>query len=119
MAPYPTTDQIEDIFASRARPDKFNSYFDSDVDVHIPGVDFNVGAKHQGLQAFHEGTWGKVVSSTLKEETFRVDIKRVIGGGDSAWAAIEYTHTAEGKNGKSRISLGAPQKDESSNFETY
>lgn len=84
MAPYPTKDEIEHIFAQRGRPDKFNSYLDDNVEVTIPGEGFNLSAKHQGVQAFHEGTWGRVVISSLKEETFRVEVKRVIGGGDEA-----------------------------------
>lgn len=42
-----------------------------------------------------------VASQALKVETIRVEVRRVLGGGESAWAAVESLCTATSKYGKS------------------
>lgn len=104
-SPYPTAYQIEEMFANRDVPSIFNTYLADNVDVVIiGGEDFHLGARHQSAQSFHDGTYG-AIGAALKMETFKVEVLRVIGGGDSAWAAVESLSTATSKSGKS-VSVG-------------
>lgn len=51
-------------------------------------------------EVFHDAIYGRV-SQALKVETIRVEVVRVVGGGESAWAAVESLCTATSKYGKS------------------
>ena len=51
------------------------------------------------MEAFYQGIYARVTDS-LKIETIRVELIRLIGGGESAWAAVESLCTAEGKHGE-------------------
>ena len=58
------------------------------------------------MEAFHGATYDRV-SAALKVETIRVEVLRVIGGGESAWAAVESLCTATSKYGEWMSSLCA------------
>lgn len=97
--PYPNTFRIEEIFATRDNPSIFNTYLADSIDVSVVGVDFNVAGRHTTPQAFHDQIWGRL-SAVTKIETLRIDVARVIGGGESSWAAVESSCTATSKTGK-------------------
>ena len=64
----------------------------------IGGEDFHLGGRYDTVQSFHDEIYGHVTSA-LKVETFKVEVLRVIGGGESPWAAVESLSTATSKYG--------------------
>lgn len=98
MSPYPTSYQIEEIFSSRDNPSVFNAHLADNVDVSVVGVDFHIAGQHSSPQSFHDNIWGRM-TAVLKLETLRIEVRRVIGGGESAWAAVESSATATSKAG--------------------
>ncbi|KAL9614242.1 MAG: hypothetical protein Q9167_001264 [Letrouitia subvulpina] len=96
MAPYPNAYQIEEMFCNRARAEKFNQYLADPIDVTVVGQDFNIGGNYKSIQEFHDSVYVRAIAA-LKEETIRIEVRRVIGGGDSAWAAVESYCTAVSK----------------------
>ena len=99
MSPYPTAYQIEEMFANRDNPTLFNTYLTDNVDVSVVGIDFHIAGNHRSPQAFHDNIWGRM-TAVLKLETLRIEVRRVIGGGESAWAAVESSATAVSKSGE-------------------
>lgn len=97
--PYPNAYQIEEMFANRGLPDIFHTYLADNFEVTVVGKDFHIGGHYNSMEAFHNAIYGRV-SAALKVETIRVEILRVIGGGDSAWAAVESLCTATSKYGE-------------------
>lgn len=102
--PYPNAYQIEEIFASRGSPDLFHTYLADNFDATVVGQDFHIGGHYNSIESFHNAIFSRV-SAALKIETIRVEVIRVIGGGDSAWAAVELVATATSKYGEPKISL--------------
>ncbi len=100
-SPYPSAYQIEEMFANRLYTDVFNSYLADNVDVLVVGgEDFHIGGRYNSVQSFHDAIYGHV-SKTWKVETAKMEVLRVIGGGDSPWAAVESVTTATTKYGES------------------
>ncbi|KAL8826307.1 MAG: hypothetical protein Q9191_003878 [Dirinaria sp. TL-2023a] len=97
--PYPTTYQIEEMFSNRSNANLFNSYLAENFEVTVVGKDFTLGGKHKSMQAFHDGTYGRI-SAILNMDTVSVEVVRVIGGGESSWAAVETFGTAITKSNK-------------------
>ena len=93
MTLYPTKDKIEEIFSNRDLPDIFHSYLSDHVNVTVAGQEFHIAGHYKSIDAFHDGIMVRV-ASVLKMETLRIEVNRVIGGGDSAWAAVHCTGTA-------------------------
>lgn len=83
MAPYPNAYQIEEMFANRGIPDRFHQYLADPIDVTVVGQEFHIGGNYKNMQDFHDNIYARVAAG-LKEETIRVEVRRVIGGGDSA-----------------------------------
>ena len=98
-APYPNAYQIEEMFANRGVPNIFHTYLADPIDVTVVGKDFHIGGHYNSMEAFHDAIYGRV-SAALKVETIRVEVIRVIGGGESAWAAVESLCTATSKYGE-------------------
>ncbi len=94
-----TPDQIEEMFANRDVPAIFHTYLADPIDVTVVGQDFHVGGNYKSMQAFHEGIYARVAAA-LKVDTIRVEVRRVIGGGEASWAAVESLCTAESKYGE-------------------
>ena len=126
-SPYPTAYQIEEMFANRGNPELFNTYLAEPVDVLVMGgEDFHLGGRYSTVQAFHDEIYGHVTSA-LKVETFKVEVLRVIGGGESPWAAVESLSTATSKYGEFGCSVcviwfGFPflvMKDDEWHFAVY
>ncbi len=86
------------MFANREFPDTFHTYFADSVDITIVGQDSHIGGHYNSTQAFHDNIYARTTAA-LKMETVRLVIKRVIGGGESLWAAIEPMVTATSKYG--------------------
>ena len=101
MSPYPNAYQIEEIFSNRDNPTVFNTHLTENIDVTMVGQDFHLAGHHSSPQAFHNEVYGRITSA-LKPETLRIEVRRVIGGGDSAWAAVESSATAVTKMGELR-----------------
>lgn len=97
MAPYPTRDRIEEIFSDRVIPEIFHSYLSEHVDVEVAGQEFHLSGHHKSIEA-HSAAWSRGVA-ILKVETLHIEVNRVIGGEDSAWAAVHSTATAITKSG--------------------
>ena len=86
------------MFANREFPETFNTYFADSVDIIIVGQDSHIGGHYNSTQAFHDNIYARITAA-LKMETLRLPIKRVIGGGESSWAAIEPMVTVTSKYG--------------------
>lgn len=99
MPTYPTAYQIEEMFANRGAPSIFHTYLADPIDVTVVGKDFDVAGNYKSMQAFHDAIYGRV-SQALKVETIRVEVMRVVGGGESAWACVESLCTATSKYGE-------------------
>lgn len=54
------------------------------------------------MQVFHDAIYG-CISDALKMDTVRVEVTRVIGGGESPWAAVESLATATSKYGEFEV----------------
>lgn len=83
MAPYPNAYQIEEIFSARTRPDKFHEYLADPVDVTVVGEDHEIEGHYKSIQEFHDKVFARI-SDTVKRESIMLEVKRVIGGGESA-----------------------------------
>ena len=83
MSPYPNAYQIEEIFAARTQPEKFHEYMAEPVDVMVVGEDHEIAGHYKSVEEFHEKIFARI-SDTVKRESIRLEIKRVIGGGESA-----------------------------------
>ena len=97
-SPYPNRFQIEEMFANRVNTDAFHSYFADNFSVTVVGQDFHLGAHHTSTDTFNE-ILTRIVDH-LKRETIKVEVMRVIGGEESAWAAVETLGTAITKTGE-------------------
>ncbi len=97
--PYPNAYQIEEMFANRAVPNIFHTYLADPIDVTVVGQDFGISGHYNSMEAFHDGIYARVAAA-LKFETIRLEVVKVIGGGESAWAAIESVCTATSKYGE-------------------
>jgi hypothetical protein len=98
MGRYPDGYEIEEIFSKRGNPDEFHKHLAEGLDVVVVGQDWHIGGNYNNKEKFHEGIYARVAAG-LKIETIRVEIIKVIGGGDSSWAAVESKCTAESKYG--------------------
>ena len=83
MSPYPNAYQIEEIFATRTRPEKFHEYMADPVDVLVVGEGHEVAGHYKSIEEFNEKIFARI-SDVVKRESIQLEIKRVIGGGDSA-----------------------------------
>ena len=86
--PYPSAFQIEEILANRDVPNIFHTYLADPIDVVVVGQDFHVGGRYKSMEAFHQCIYARIPDS-LEVETIRVEVRRLIGGGESLWAAVE------------------------------
>ncbi|KAI4118358.1 MAG: hypothetical protein LQ345_001579 [Seirophora villosa] len=96
---YLSAHQTEEIFSDRDVPHVFNSYLAENVEVTVVGMDLLIGGRYKSMQAFHDAIYGRI-SDALKMDTVRVEVTRVIGGGDSPWVAAESLATATSKYDK-------------------
>ena len=99
FSPYPTAYQIEEIFANRLVAGIFNSYCTDPMDIDIIGQEFHHGGHYKSIQRFEDEVFGEYWQ-IVKPETVRTEIVRVIGGGESAWAAVDLRVTADTKYGE-------------------
>lgn len=93
MGPYPTRQQIEDIFAHRGEPDVFNPHFVAQLDAVVVGEGFNLAGNYKGIDAFTAGMFGRV-APWLELDSIRIEVTRVIGADEEGWAAVESKGTA-------------------------
>ena len=99
MTPYPTRDKIEEIFSDRDIPEIFHSYLADHIDVEVPGEGFHMSGKYKTIEEFHKAMWARG-SAICQDGTIHMEVHRVIGGGDSAWAAVYATCSAIALNGQ-------------------
>lgn len=97
--PYPTPSQIKEIFDSRVDQSVFNSHLADPVDIIIVGKDAPLVGHYKSVQHFDEAVYARM-AATLKMETMRIEVVQVIGGGESASAAVESLVTGTTKLGK-------------------
>ena len=98
--PYPTAYQIEEMFANRLVASIFNNYYANPVDITVIGHDFHLSGHYNSIQRFDDEVFAELWE-LVKADTVRTEIVRVIGGGESAWAAVETRVTATTKYGES------------------
>ena len=98
-SPYPKAYQIEEMLANRGVPVIFLTCLADNIDVTVRGQDFHIGSHYNSMEAFHGAVYDRV-SAALNVETIRVEDLRVIGGGESAWAAVESLCTVTSKYGE-------------------
>ena len=96
--PYPNAHQIEEMYCNRASPATFKGYLDENIEGHIVGREFQIGGYFKSVDGFYEAVHAAIVPA-LKEETMRQEVRRVIGGADSPWAAVECIAFADSKYG--------------------
>ena len=101
-SPYPTVFQIEEMFANRLVARIFNNYYADPVDITVIGQDFHLSGHYNSIQRFDDEVFAELWE-LVKVETVRTEVLRVIGGGESAWAAVETRVTATTKYGELRI----------------
>lgn len=99
VTPYPTAYQIEEIFANRLVAGIFNTYCTDPVDIDIIGQDFHHGGYFNSIQRFEDEIFGEYWA-IVKRETIRTEVIRVIGGGESAWTAVELRVTGTTQYGQ-------------------
>ena len=88
IPPTPTRTRLKRYSPTAPVPDIFHKYLADPLDVVVVGQDFHISGHYKSMEEFHEGVYTRVAAS-LKVETIRVEVLRVIGGGHSAWAAVE------------------------------
>lgn len=101
-SPYPTAYHIEEMFANRLVAKIFNNYYADPVDITVIGHEFHLSGHYDSIQRFDDEVFGELWE-LVKAETVRTEVLRVIGGGESAWAAVESRVTATTKYGELRI----------------
>ena len=97
--PYPTVYQIEEMFANRLDYNTFHSYLAANPDLTVAGKDFPFAGNHKSAETLHTDMFIRMVDA-LKEDTIRIQVLRVIGGGESAWASVESVATATTRYGE-------------------
>lgn len=97
--PYPTVYQIEEMFANRVDYNTFNTYLAENPDLSVVGKDFHLAEKHRSAETFQTDMYNRIIAP-LKADTIRLQVMRVIGGGESAWACVETMATATNKYGE-------------------
>ncbi|KAI4182731.1 MAG: hypothetical protein L6R41_005807 [Letrouitia leprolyta] len=100
--PYPSAAEIEGIFHYRTLPrhsDKFEEYVCDNADIHVFGRDFKLGSRSRGKKAFREFN-DKMHSMADVEGDDKIEIIRVIGGGEQAWAAVNTRCVPSNDNGE-------------------
>ena len=99
--PYPTADEIEDIFAKVETPEELGNLrglFTPSFHGEVMGHDHSFVGKHHGGDSWFEQL-GAILSSLDHEKTFKLEIVQVIGGGNSPWASMEARASAKTKTG--------------------
>ncbi|KAG8530273.1 uncharacterized protein KY384_004774 [Bacidia gigantensis] len=99
MSPYPTPYQIEEMFCNRNEEEIFHTYLADRIDVSVSGTDFHVSGTYKTVDAFHDNIKVRI-EAAIKLETRRCEVRKVIGGGESAWAAVESYYEFESKEGR-------------------
>ena len=97
--PYPTAHQIEEMFANRNVPSTFNTYFADNSDIVLVGKNEVLGGSFKSGQHFDDEIFNRI-GDALKPGTLRLEVLRVIGGGESPWAAVNSVVTAMSKYGE-------------------
>ena len=98
--PYPTSSQIKEIFESRLDQSVFNSHFADSASIIIVGQDEAAFSGHyKSTQHFDEIVYDRL-SATMKMDTVRIEAVQVIGGGESASAAVEISVNCTTKLGE-------------------
>lgn len=101
-SPYLNAYQIEEMFANRLVARIFNNYYADPVDITVIGQDFHLSGHYNSIQRFDDEVFGELWE-LVKVETVRTEVLRVVGGGESAWAAVETLVTATTEYGELRI----------------
>ena len=100
--PYPTPSEIEATFTKVETPEelkRLEDLFAPDFHGVVTGHDHSFVGEHHG-----HGNWFSQLRSILDtlehENTFKLDIVRVIGGESSPWACMEAKASAKTKGGE-------------------
>ena len=72
--------------------DQFHEYLADRIDVTVSGTDFHVRGSYKTVEEFHDNIYSRI-SAAVKLETMQIDVRRVIGGGDSAVGGLGHCST--------------------------
>ncbi|KAL8824324.1 MAG: hypothetical protein Q9191_005132 [Dirinaria sp. TL-2023a] len=100
-APYPSSYEIEDIFSWRESPetmDKFSARVAPNVETTIVGDDHHFAGTHKGIDALTKHNRDRALDIIDVSKGIKLDIVRVIGGGESPWATVEMKTQAKAKS---------------------
>ncbi|KAL8887750.1 MAG: hypothetical protein Q9215_004724 [Flavoplaca cf. flavocitrina] len=101
MPPYPTVHQIEEIFQTgEGGPEGFIDHIDPKVQVYIVGHDHHLAGEISGKDTLKDDHFAHFADLMDFDKPNKLEILRVIGGGDSPWACVEVICTGKSKAGK-------------------
>ncbi|KAL8697960.1 MAG: hypothetical protein Q9224_002072 [Gallowayella concinna] len=104
MSPYPSVYQIEEIFQDGGggpeAPDTFVSHLDPKVQMTVVGHDHQTAGDTHGQDDIKDNHFGFLKEMLDFSKPNKVDVLRVIGGGESPWACVELVFNGKSKAGK-------------------
>jgi hypothetical protein len=98
---FPTPQQIEQIFQLRqSDPPAFVEYLDPNITLTTTGHDHAFSGEIKGKENVKTQHIAPILGLLDSEKApFQQEVIRVIGGGDSPWAAVELKTTSTSKAG--------------------
>ena len=87
------------MFANRKTPSTFNTYFADNSDIILVGKGEVLWGSFKSGQHFDDEVFNRIQHAS-KPETLKLEILRVIGGGEAPWAAVNSAVTATSKYGE-------------------
>ena len=103
MAPYPTREEIRDIFKNMETGNysKVFEHVSDNVDWTVMGT-HPLAGRYTTLKDFQQATFARL-AKIMKDPGIRLNVRNVIGGGEQEWAVVELIADAECLNGEDLI----------------
>ncbi|KAL8751540.1 MAG: hypothetical protein Q9199_006343 [Rusavskia elegans] len=100
-ASYPSIHEIEEIFQKgEGGHEGFIDHFDPKVQLTVVGHDHHLAGESSGLDTLKDDHFAHFAEIMDFSKPNKVEIVRVIGGGESPWACVEVVATGKSKAGK-------------------
>lgn len=98
--PYPTASEINDIFSNLAsgNSNAFFAHVSPTVSWTVMGTHPLAGTYHT-LQEFRQATFDRLGAIMKKDDPVRLEVVKVVGGGEGPWAVTELKAKGTCKNG--------------------
>ena len=87
--------------------DKFAARVAPNVETYIVGHDHHFAGTHKGIDALTEHNKNRALDMIDLSKGIKLDIVRVIGGGDSPWASVEMKTQAKAKSGQFLVGISS------------